>query len=104
MKKIFILTLLGLTLFSSTAILQPSTAEAAEVTTNSAPSQAYFEIDIPYTNVDRIWHSEYKYGVNYSGYLYYKTEYVNESGVRTVYGGMLRQGSIQPLRINEEIE
>lgn len=85
---------LVLSFFTASAVVQPSTTYASEVSITSAPAQDYFKIHIPYTSVERIWHTGQWHGATYSGYVYYLRQYLTDSGMRVVYGGMLRRGPL----------
>ncbi|WP_225742741.1 hypothetical protein [Marinilactibacillus sp. Marseille-P9653] len=102
-KGIFILgTVLTLTLFSS--FVDPENVEAAEISIEAASRTEVFEVHRLAIGANRIWHSEYRNGQLYQGYLsYYRSYYRSSDGRRMeVYRGALRAGNHLPSRIANE--
>ena len=104
MKKVLIILALGLSFFTASAVVQPSTAHASENIITSAPARETFEVHRGYdASVDRIWHVGFAHGEYYSGYLYYLNSYPTSNGIMSVYKGNLRRGHFAPTRVDEEI-
>ncbi|WP_208560690.1 hypothetical protein [Marinilactibacillus kalidii] len=80
--------------------------EAAENSIEATSKTEVFEVHRLAIEADRIWHSGYRNGQKYQGYLsYYRSYYRSSDGRKmAVYRGTLRAGNHLPSKIIEETE